>query len=91
MNRKTRRADQSEEDEARIDQIARQLGEQQAEELQADLDVELALALLALAEDIGLLGDAQIRPRGRDDVEQDLEADRRQFCRRRRRTCRAAA
>ena len=68
-------ADDGEEDEARIDQIAGQLGQQQAQKFHADLGVELAFAFEARAEDIGLLGDAQALAGG-GDVEQNLEAHR---------------
>ena len=51
-----------------MDKVAGQLGEEQTQKLQSDLNVEFALALVASAEDVGLFGDGQARSRRCDDV-----------------------
>ena len=67
-------ADNGEEDKARIHHIARHLGQQQAQEFDADLGIEFGFAVKAFAECIRLFGDAQALARRGGDVEQDLEA-----------------
>src|SRR6185437_6389080 len=73
MNDQAGGADQHEEQKPRFDKIACDLREDQSQELDANLNVELALPLLALAENVGLLGDAQRRARGGNDIQQYLE------------------
>ena len=57
----------------------RRFRQQQAGIIERHAGIELACALEPQAERIGQFGDAQRRSAGRDDVEQDLEAVRRQF------------
>ena len=59
MHHKAQGADNGEEDEARVHQIAGHLGQQQAQKFDADLGIEFAFAVKALAEVIGLFGDAR--------------------------------
>ena len=68
-------ADEAEEDEADRDVAADELVEDELEVLEADDEVELALAVLAEAEVVGDFADADLAIGGEDDVEQDLEAD----------------
>ena len=77
MNAHAQRAHHAEEHKAHIHQVAEVLVDQQLEVLQADHDVELAFAVLALPKAVRHFADAQARIRREHDVEQNLEADRR--------------
>ena len=68
-------ADEAEEDEAHGDVTADELVEDELEVLEADDEIELALAVLAKAEVVGDFADADLAIGGEDDVEKDLEAD----------------
>jgi len=66
---------EGEEHEANGDVAADELIEDELEVLEADDEVELALAMLAEAEVVRDFANADLAIGGKDDVEQDLEAD----------------
>ncbi|GCC47364.1 hypothetical protein chiPu_0031656, partial [Chiloscyllium punctatum] len=74
MHQQAEPADRGEQDEAQRDQVVGQFRQHEAEEVERNHRVELALAMLAGAESVGNLDGAQLALRRRDDVEQDLEA-----------------
>src|SRR5690349_18647116 len=81
MHEQAERTDQAEQHEAERDDVMRQLRKHKAEEIQRDHGVELALTMLPRAEGVGNLHRAQLAVCGGDDVEQDLEALRREVWR----------
>ncbi len=74
MHQEAEPADRGEQDEAQRDQVIGQLRQHQAEEIERDHGIELALAMLASTELVGNLDGTQLALRGRHHVEQDLEA-----------------
>ncbi len=83
MHGKTRRADEGEQDEADGNAIAGELGKQQAQVFEHHHVVELALAVLAGAEHERQLDDFERAAARCQNVEQDLEAARRELGRER--------
>ena len=71
-------SDQAEQQEARRNGVVGELCRHQRGEIERDLGIELALAVLALAEGRWQLDRAQAAARRRQDVEQDLETLRRE-------------
>src|SRR5262245_38417823 len=74
MDEHTDQAQEQEADEAQGNVAARELGDQQAQEVEDVLQVELGIASRACAECVGYFDNTELAARGCQDIEQNLEA-----------------